>query len=171
MIGGVTLARTSSVMRRIVGLARSERAQSKRRQQTLFYGIDDCTGGVRFEKRYGKDLIRAKRGIVGIGDVEQVSARGIPKLFPKRLQCPLKGAFPARKLQGLHPEGLNLHRFADTRRDYPIADLCVHPSELYSGNTGGKQAVRVHVDAVARAGSVAVENRVYRGHHRAARGS
>ena len=53
--------------------------------------------------------------------------------------------------QRVVPQRLNLHRLADARRHYPVADFGVHPGELHARFAGSQQPVAFfHVDAVAR---------------------
>jgi hypothetical protein len=57
------------------------------------------------------------------------------------------------------PECIDLNGFAAPRRDYPIANLGVHPRELESGCALAQQAVMlIHADAEARAAEVALDD-------------
>src|SRR6266704_950559 len=56
------------------------------------------------------------------------------------------------------PERLDFDRLSAARRDDPVADLGVHPSELDSGFTRVQQAAWVHFDSVTCAPGVPGNN-------------
>jgi len=60
--------------------------------------------------------------------------------------------------QGVHPQGLNLYRFAMPRCDNPVTDLGIHPGQLGAGNSPGDQAVFIHSNPVTCAVPIAIEN-------------
>ena len=57
-----------------------------------------------------------------------------------------------QQMHGVIPEGIDLHCFAAARRDNPVANLRIHPSELIAGLALAQQAVAgIDVDAESRA--------------------
>src|SRR5262245_24106278 len=57
------------------------------------------------------------------------------------------------------PEGVDLDRLANARRDYPIADLRIHPGELDAGFARAQEAIAgINADAVARAMHMMVDD-------------
>ena len=66
--------------------------------------------------------------------------------------------------QGIVPQGVDFDRFADARRDHPVAHLGVHPGELNPRLAGVQQAVvRVDANGVARPAPVPVDDLRQRG--------
>src|SRR5262249_9189698 len=62
-----------------------------------------------------------------------------------------RGIPVANDAERVEPERLHLDWLPDPGRDDPVAHLGVHPGELHPGLARGEQAVRVQVDAIARA--------------------
>ena len=98
-----------------------------------------------------------------VHDVEEHSPFAIPEARFER-QASLFG--PAhqlgvtltRDLQGVNPERLDLDGLTDARRDDPVENLCVHPSELHTGLTASEQAVIVASNSVPRATRITEDN-------------
>ena len=83
------------------------------------------------------------------GFVPELLAKTVPRAIGQLLVVCAGDVVPKAPRQVFHgaervvPERLNLDGFAMPRRDHPIADLGVHPSELHSGLAGQEQAVVV----------------------------
>ena len=55
-------------------------------------------------------------------------------------------------MQRVVPKRVDFHRLADARRNGPIPDFCIHPSELHALFAGVDKTVRfIHMNAVSRA--------------------
>ena len=115
-----------------------------------------------------EDLIGAQRRIgstahvIHVDHVEQAAALPVPEALAKSGDTAGKADLVARDPERVQPERLDFDRFADARRDYPVADLGVHPGDLRARLTARQQAVAVKPDPEARTGGVAFENRIDR---------
>src|SRR6185503_12873117 len=116
----------------------------------------------------GKDLIRPQRGVVHAGpmvtvdDIEQAIAFLVPEPLLEPGARPYERLGPALgpragDVQRVQPQRLDLDRLPDARRHHPIADLRIHPGELYARLAGGEQSVRIGVNAITRAALMSVE--------------
>jgi hypothetical protein len=68
--------------------------------------------------------------------------------------------------EGIEPERLDFHRFADAGGDDPVIDFGVHPGELHTGHAAREQAIGVGPNGEAGAVLVAGENGIDSGEER-----
>jgi hypothetical protein len=124
-------------------------------------------------QRHGEKLVGTQAEVVAVGAVQHVVAVAhlrVPETAEARLRLRrqrLVDRFVLAKLarkvghnaQRAVPERVDLHRLAGARRDHPVVHFGVHPGELHPFLAGVEQAVLgVHVDVVARAAPVPVDN-------------
>ena len=147
MVGAVALARSAAVVGAIGRIGRREAAQSAGRQQVLLHQGQDLRRALALHQgkgqREGEELVGADRGIGAAGSeqIEEAAAVGIPKLCAEGV-VDLVGAVVGvlaqfrRKMfhdfERVVPQRVDLDRFADPGRHYPVADLGVHPGQLHS---------------------------------------
>src|SRR5688572_8097834 len=122
------------------------------------------------KEAYCKDLIWPDRSITIVAgyDIIKAFSFSIPKLTVKAhlgdISHCRKSLFPisvfeaGSKLghypQSIEPKRLYLDRLPSSRRNNPIADLCVHPCELDACAAGIKQTVGINVYIVPRTPNV-----------------
>ena len=102
--------------------------------------------------------------VVNVNHVVEASAILIPESSAERCGRSLLHWLPpcvtdAGDSQGVDPEALYLHRFADPWGDDTAANSRVHPRHLQVGFAGGNQPIVIHSNAVPRAGGVAFDDR------------
>src|SRR5213592_1163226 len=149
MINGISRARVALIMRRISRFARSERAQTNRREQKRFRGINDPTRFLFREQQErqssnSEDLVRSKckidnaRLMIAIDDVGEVTSVFAPEFAFERRASFLEQRLPTRgKFRGnrkrVQPQRLNFHRLPNSWCDLPSLNSRIHPGELLTG--------------------------------------
>src|SRR5438128_2676574 len=174
MIGAIPLPRVTAIMRTVVRIIRRQRTQSQGRKQSLFNQIDypPCRRALHQSERQStnrQNLIRpdlrieGARDMIDVDDVVETAVQGIEKAGGKGRTRLLLQLTPLRRprassMEGIDPEGLNLDRLADARRDHPVTDLRVHPGQLDPWFAGSQQSVDVGGDAEARSARIGMQN-------------
>src|SRR5215472_18800386 len=108
MINRISRTRVALIVRCVSGFARSERAQTERREQKHFHGINDTTRFLFREQHErqsadGEDLVRAKSEInyaqlmVAVDHVGEVASMFIPELGFERRTTFFEQCFPSRR--------------------------------------------------------------------------
>ena len=116
----------------------------------------------------GEDLVGANAGVapaglvIDVDDVVQAAGRGVPEAILKCRPSTLRNraVAAAGAAQRVDPQRLHFDWLADAWRHHVVAELGVHPRQLHTGHAAGEEPVAVHVNAVAGAGRVAVEDGV-----------
>src|SRR5437667_4548197 len=130
MINGISRARVALIMRRISRFARSERAQTNRREQKLLYRIYNMTRLFFREQRErqssnSEDLVRPKcqidyaRLMIAIDHVGEIAGLFVPEFAFECRASFLEQCFPTpRKFSAnrkrVQPQRLNVHRLPDS---------------------------------------------------------
>src|ERR671919_2026960 len=105
--------------------------------------------------------------MIAIDHVGQITSGLIPELLFECCTAFFEERLPTRRKlranrERVQPERLNLHRLANTWRNFAAIDSRVHPSELLAVFASRKQTVLVGANAEARPFIVTRENRFHR---------
>src|SRR3990170_2630172 len=176
VIGAVSLANAPLIVGSIPRLPGRQRAQAERCPEARLNGLDDAAGPIVLEQgdgktAHGEDLVRAEGGIgrpglmIRIDHIVEIPAGLVPEAGAEGLGAACEEPLPRlRELapdpEGVEPEGLDLDRLADPRRDDPVAHLGIQPGELHARLSSGQETVIVETDAVTRPLAVAGQNRL-----------
>src|SRR5262249_5610658 len=154
-----------------------EAPKAERRHEVAGASVHDsllALGSERaFEERDGEDLVGSERAVMATWGVEHVvavaeivtpesleaSPDALAERIPRRRRSSQEPREPGHRPDRVVPEGIDLYRLARPRRHDPVADLRVHPGELYAGLARCQEPVaRVPLDRVARARPVKAED-------------
>jgi hypothetical protein len=133
----------------------------------------------RFGQGEGQQLVGPQPPIRATGgsvdDIEAAAHPGVPEALEAR-RGPIGQGQPAARIgprepgealhgpQGVHPQGIDLHRLAMARGDGPVAGLGIHPGELGLPLPGGQQAIgRIHADPEPGADHMVLEDHLQPG--------
>ena len=106
--------------------------------------------------------------VIDVDDIVKAAAGLVPKALLEGLARFFIGSGPVGQIlpgqaQRVEPKRLDFDRLADARRDDPVADLGIHPSQLHARHAAGQQPIGIAANAVARAVAVAGEDGIDRG--------
>jgi hypothetical protein len=157
---------------------RRKRSEPERREQLALDDIDNGTRPLAIDDGDGQaadseNLIRPNRAVVSAGhvilidDVEEARLLGVPKTLVERVPTGLIQREPFRialphNLQRVEPQRLNLHRLANSRRDFAAVHASVHPGQLHARLSRREQTVDIGVDVVPRALCISLDDLVNR---------
>ena len=159
MVGTVPCLDPASIVAHISRFAGGERSQAKWHEQFAFDGVDDplrhdrparASAAGRQRQRSDSDAMtyRCARNVVNVNHVVETSSILIPESSGERCGRSLLHWLPpcvtdAGDSQGIDPEALDLHRFADPWRDDTVGQFA-RPSTSPAGRARRRQSVHRH---------------------------
>ena len=183
VVGPIPPLGVAAVVAPVVGIGRIQRAQPVAREQPLAAERQHAGGLLPAEQRLrqgeGEQLV-GPQPVIGtsrgsVDDIEATATQRVPEALEAR-RGPVRQELPAawigpgepgearHRTQGVHPQGIHLHRLAVAGGDGPVAGLGIHPGELGFPLPGAQQPIgRIHADSEPGAGHVVVKDRLQPG--------